>query len=303
MSAARLSMSGPWAYSIAEDRRFLVILVGVTALFAVAGGVVPYLHVPPLSRDQLEQVPPRLAKLILEKHPVKTPPPARLRSPKVPATRHTPETRKAPPKAAAKPAASKQAARDKAAKSGLLALKDELADLRDRPVAAALGKTRLHKSPTPPKPKTHAVIAAAAKRRSGDIDTSHLSRDSGKLALAGYSAARVDAPAGDDAVAQDTAAATRSLEEIQLVFDKNKGAIYTLYDRMLRRDPTLSGKVVLQLTIAPSGAVTACKVVSSELNSPRLLRKLVARVKFFKFPSRDVDTLVVTYPIDFLPSS
>jgi TonB family protein len=96
--------------------------------------------------------------------------------------------------------------------------------------------------------------------------------------------------------------AGRSLEEIKLVFDRNKGAIYTIYNRMLRNDPALQGKVVLKLTIAPSGQVLDCKIVSSELRSPELERKLVARIKQFDFGAKKVDTMVVTYPIDFLPS-
>jgi TonB family protein len=95
---------------------------------------------------------------------------------------------------------------------------------------------------------------------------------------------------------------SRTYEEVSLVFDKNKGAIYSLYSRALRRDPTLQGKVVLELLIEPSGRVSECKIVESELNNARLERKLVARVKLLNFGARDVEPLRVTYPIDFLPS-
>jgi len=95
---------------------------------------------------------------------------------------------------------------------------------------------------------------------------------------------------------------SRTYEEVSLVFDRNKGAIYSLYSRALRKDPTLQGKVVLEITIDPSGRVTACKVVSSELNNKTLESKLVARVKLLNFGAKNVDVLVVTYPIDFLPS-
>jgi len=96
--------------------------------------------------------------------------------------------------------------------------------------------------------------------------------------------------------------AARSIEEIKLIFDKNKSAIYALYNRALREDPTLQGKVILKLTIAPSGKVTGCEVVSSELRVPDLERKLVARVRLFDFGEKNVGVMVVTYPIDFLPS-
>ena len=49
--------------------------------------------------------------------------------------------------------------------------------------------------------------------------------------------------------------ASRSIEEIKLVFERNKGAIYAIYNRALREEPSLQGKVVLELKIAPSGEV------------------------------------------------
>ncbi len=96
--------------------------------------------------------------------------------------------------------------------------------------------------------------------------------------------------------------AARSIEDIRLVFDRNKSAIYALYSRVLRQDPTLQGKVILKITITPSGQVSACQVVSSELHSPELERKLAARVMQFDFGAKDVGVMVVTYPVDFLPS-
>ena len=63
-----------------------------------------------------------------------------------------------------------------------------------------------------------------------------------------------------------------------------------------------SGKVVIELAIAPSGAVSSVKLVSSELKSPDLEQKLLARFRLLDFKPEDVDTLITTYPIDFLPS-
>jgi hypothetical protein len=95
----------------------------------------------------------------------------------------------------------------------------------------------------------------------------------------------------------------RSTEEVQLVFDRNKSAIYSLYNRELRKDPTLQGKVVLELKIAPSGKVLACKVISSELRSPELESKIAARVMLFEFGAKNVDVTIVTNRFDFSPSS
>jgi periplasmic protein TonB len=58
----------------------------------------------------------------------------------------------------------------------------------------------------------------------------------------------------------------------------------------------------VELKIAPSGEVVDCRIVSSELKTPDLERKLLARIKQFDFGAKQVELLVVTYPLDFLPS-
>ena len=96
--------------------------------------------------------------------------------------------------------------------------------------------------------------------------------------------------------------ASRSIEEIKLVFERNKGAIYAIYNRALREDPALQGKVVLELKIAPSGEVLDVRIASSELHAAELEGKLLARIRQFDFGSKDVEQIVVTWPVDFLPS-
>ena len=86
------------------------------------------------------------------------------------------------------------------------------------------------------------------------------------------------------------------------MFQKNKGGIFNLYNRALRKNPSLAGKVVVELTIAPSGAVTAVKILSSELGDEKLERKLVLKIKKFKFAKGNIAEIKVTYPIEFLPS-
>jgi hypothetical protein len=43
-------------------------------------------------------------------------------------------------------------------------------------------------------------------------------------------------------------------------------------------------------------------VLSSELKNEELERKLVARIKMFKFEDRDVELITTTKPIDFFPA-
>ena len=96
--------------------------------------------------------------------------------------------------------------------------------------------------------------------------------------------------------------ASRSIEDVRLVFERNKGSIYAIYNRALREEPGLQGKVVLKLTIAPDGSVLSCRIESSDLKTPELEAKLLARIRQFDFGAKDVNEMVVSYPVDFLPS-
>jgi protein TonB len=137
-----------------------------------------------------------------------------------------------------------------------------------------------------------------------------LSRNTGGSGLGGRATTQVENPveafAEAGGAAQRSGAsdlASRSREEIERVFDANKGRIFTLYNRALRENPALQGKVVLRLTIAADGRVTFCEIVSSELNDPELERGLVQRVLQFQFEARDdVEPITTTKPIDFFPA-
>lgn len=87
------------------------------------------------------------------------------------------------------------------------------------------------------------------------------------------------------------------------MFDRNKASFYSMFNRALRDRPDLRGKVVVKLTIAPSGAVTACELVSSELGDPDLERKVVQRVLLLNFGAKNVPEYTYpNYPIVFLPT-
>lgn len=101
----------------------------------------------------------------------------------------------------------------------------------------------------------------------------------------------------------DGLAAGRTDEEIQIVFDRYKATLYRIYNTELRKDPTLRGKILMRLTIEPDGSVSMCKAESTDLASPELVDKIVARIKKFNFgPKEDVQSMTILYPIDFLPA-
>src|SRR5215510_3849681 len=294
----------PWSPTEEVERRFRVILRNAFIVFALLALLITLLPTPEKSLVKAPDIPDRIVKLVIEK---KAPPPPPPPPPKV----EPKETPKPIEKVEPKPQPPKPDARQKAQNAGLLKLQDQLASLRDNSV---LDKAAMTKNLSGKVGETtsseRSLITSKVGTGSGGINTAALSRGYGGGAgsLTGHSTTQVTsatlAAQADDGVKRGTGStkASRSEEEIAMVFDKNKGAIYALYTRALRDKPDLQGKLVLELTIGADGSVLKCEVLSSELNDPELERKLVARVKLFRFEAKDVGTITVTKPIDFFPA-
>ena len=354
----------PWTVSAEDEQRFRRILKRILAVVLLLAVVMPLVPLSKPDRAEVQALPPPMARLLLERQLAPPAPP----SPKPDATTEVAQTkpeaapdkpapvappRKAPPVPEARqPVEGKppgEVARDnarrKASGVGLLAMKNELAELTG---AAAAVQLKQDIKPGPgigtgvgvgvgagqePGVPVRALITSNATLGSGGINTAAYSRDTGGGGLAGRATTLVEGVAGGGggggpggggtraggggggtgnggmAAGKGGALnkgasgkASRSIEEIKLVFERNKGAIYALYNRALRDEPALQGKVVLELKIAPGGQVDGLRIVSSELKADELERKLLARIRQFDFGAKDVDVMVVTWPVDFLPS-
>lgn len=98
------------------------------------------------------------------------------------------------------------------------------------------------------------------------------------------------------------ATAQSGREEIEIVFDRNKGKLYAEYVQALRQHPGLAGKVELDIDIARTGAVTDCRVRSRTLPDADLPKRLCERIREIKFPPRAEPT-TVPKTIDFFPAA
>jgi len=322
MSSCSQVMLMPWELSVEADARFQRIVKICLALFLVFGVIMPYLPLPEFEKPPLEEPKARVATLIFEIKKTPKPAPAATRKapePKPLVKQPAPVASKKVPPRVVKPAPAvaktklvkpKVSARKQAEQAGLLAMKDALADMRQNTVSTNLKKTRtLSRAGGKARTTDRAVLTSGTTRSSGGIQTAGLSRNTGGGQLAGRTTTKVHSPAGNAPTVggaggsgRGERSAGRSIEEIQMVFDRNKGAIYSVYNRALRKDPTLQGKIVLQLTISPSGKVTRCVLVSSELHDGVVSKKISQRVKLFNFEAKDVNEVTITYPIEFLPA-
>jgi TonB family protein len=286
----------PWSPSEEMERRFRAILRNLAIVFAIFAVLMPFL--PRHERTvNTESLPERVVQLVIEPPPPPPPPPPP--KPEKP-------LEKAP--VAPKPTPVPVNPREKASKSGLLANLDDLAALRDQVDLDKFAKNQPKTTdPGDVSVVTRNIISSKAGGTSGGISaptSSGLAAGSGSLR--GIYTTQVKDPnlgaSGQATRAGGSGKASRSADEIALVFTKNKGAIDAMYARALRDNPALQGKVVLELTIAPSGEITAARIVSSELSDKEFETKLLARIRLFKFEAKDVATLTATKPIDFFPA-
>ncbi|MGO9934287.1 MAG: hypothetical protein ACLPV8_21070, partial [Steroidobacteraceae bacterium] len=231
----------PWSPSEETERRFRVILRNLCIVFAIVAVVLFFL--PHSARiTNTDSLPERVVQLVIQPPPPPPPPPppkAEKPVEKVPSKVPTPPQPVDP--------------RIKASKSGLLANLDDLAALRDQVDLDKFAKNQ---------PKTtdpgdvsmvqRSLITSKAGGSSGGISaptSSGLAAGSGSLR--GIYTTQVKDPnlgaSGQAATrAGGSGKASRSADEIALVFTKNKGAIDSMYARALRDNPALQGKVVIE---------------------------------------------------------
>lgn len=295
----------PWTAAAGEERRFrLMLAAGIALFFLFMLGIALF---PPIQRPAPAPLPQEVVRLVLEPPP---PPPPAPEKPPEPLPKVQPQVVAPRP---SRPVDHVADARKKAEASGLLAQKDLLKDLRDALDPNQMAPTRsLTARVDGQAAAERSIITSQATATSGGINTAALARGfgGGSGALKGHETTQSVASFADQIAKGRPEAArsgsggkpARSREEIETVFDRNKSAIFALYNRALRDNPNLQGKVVVELTISPDGEVTACRIVSSELKDEELERKLVSRIRLFRFDAKDVAPITTTKPIDFFPA-
>jgi len=311
----------PWSDQHHDLIRLRAVMLITLCLTALAGYLVPRWQLPPLDRSIYVKIPERIAKLILKKA---QPPP-----PKPVAEKRPEEEIKEPEKIKDEPAADKEKikiARKVAEKTGLLAFKTDFADIIDAASDMKMGAQAVIIN------KSSALTSSAQNGDSGrysggrSLLTSQLTLSTGgpstasvnrkkisadnnlKKVVFSHVESKIDKTLSSDPQSKqakrDSVKPTRSDEEIQIVFDRYKEALYRIYNRELRKKPLLKGQLVLRLTIEASGKVSKCFIDSSNLNAPTLEKKIVARVLKFIFDKKPgADSMTILYPIDFLPVS
>ncbi len=296
----------PWSRHREDEKRYRKIMGSALALVPLFIALVTLLKKPPEVKQEVV-LDEKIAALVVKKKP-EPPKPA--------------EKKEEPPsEAQSNQPAPTDATQARAAvqNKGVLALKSGFSDLLDSSSDAKLGSdahvSNTGKVAAGDAAPQRSVIGSQAAGGSGGINTASLSHQGVGTGAGGQSItgsgvkiARVESTTAAG-VAQDRplskgAGPSRTDEDIQIVFDRYKAALYRIYNRELRNDPTLRGKMVLRITIDPDGHVSACVVKSNELASAALAKDIVDKVLTFNFgPKAGVPPTTIIYPIDFLPAT
>lgn len=329
----------PWSSQGEDERLFRKIIIAISLVVIVFGGVIPFFK-PPVEVSMGVVVPERIARIIkkkqeekLEKQKLpekiaekkdeklaeKTPEKVAEKTPeKTPEkiAEKAPEKtlEKAPSSATTKPIEPEvQIARKSAETKGVLAFKKDFADLlKDAPTSKMGADARLSNnvshSSNDALQRANAVskvtggsggINASALNRQGDASVAPRITDTEIKVAHVESAASTGASGADRPLSK--AAGARTEEEIRVVFDQSQTALARIYQRELRSNPTLRGKMVLLVVIEPDGHVSACTVKSTDLPAA-LSADIVARVLKFNFgPKSGAPAFSFSYSIDFLP--
>jgi len=308
----------PWS-TTDDDRRLRKSLLANVLVALLIGAIIPMINLPLPDLELIPELPDRFAQLIERELPPPPPvveeaPPEEVVEPEPVVAEEEPEivpevVEEIVPVVAEEPAPEREVR-----SAGILAFSESFANLSDNRPASQLGaQARINDAGEAEIGRTErAMVTSQAPGSSGGINLASLSRDvggggGGGDQIDGVEVTRVASSIGvsgfGDRPTSAGAAAGRTDEEIQIVFDRYKSALYRLYNRELRNDPTLRGQVVLHLTIEPDGSVSFCEVQSSGLGSPVLEQQIVERVESFDFGAKEgITAVTILYPIDFLPA-
>jgi len=91
---------------------------------------------------------------------------------------------------------------------------------------------------------------------------------------------------------------------IKEVIDRNQVELRYLYNRLLRGGATVSGKIIVNITIKPDGTIQNPTLVRSELSNQEFEQQVLERIRDWKFEPvpENLGDLTVNYPFEFTRS-
>ncbi|MFC3121470.1 AgmX/PglI C-terminal domain-containing protein [Agaribacter flavus] len=319
----------PWDSAASENARFSKISIACLLLTLGFAVYVSMRALPDIPREQKDTLPPQLARILQAKAP--PPPPVPVEPEPVQAEPIPPEPEALEPQVTPEPVQVEPIqvepiqpqeavpelndtekvvqARESAKSKGVLALSDTLASMRKTSSLQNMTDTQQTIGGGQANLTQRDTIAAPELVTSGGVQADPVSSDIGALGqLEGRRTTEfVAASEGEAALAtkrivsKQQVVGNRDLDKIRQTLDANKAAVYALYRRALRQDPSIEGKLSVKLVILPDGSLSTVTLVDSELDAPELVEKLLQRIGLINFGVENVTKTELEYAYNFLP--
>ena len=158
-----------------------------------------------------------------------------------------------------------------------------------------------------------AKTAERDRRRAGSGDTAGQAAGLSDADLQGKAAGGVDSGQKREVEVKGTVKATAPSEAFGTgVLDNNKisetvkrrmGAVKSCYERELKANPTLQGKVVMQFTIEESGRVATVDVKQDTMGDPAVGQCMKNAIEKWRFDRPEGGSVTVSFPFIFAPAN
>lgn len=272
---------------------FRLALVASTVIHAAGLLVSPYLQPAPPAVQDVVSV--DLADIPRDRLPAVPPMPRKASPP-----RPVPELPASPP--------TREAVREKVARKGVLGVlaraaaspegdADPLSRIRlpaDIPVASKSAPREADF-----RPKGHEVGEPSAAAAAPGIGR-HVTASARSATTLSSRVFRTDA--GLDAeIRGGTDDRSRSPGAIASTVRRYRSGIQYAYNKELLANPALSGEIVVAFRILPDGSVASAEILRSSVGWPALDDAVLRRLRYWKFPRSDGETVRVTFPFVFHP--
>ncbi|MBW2274078.1 MAG: AgmX/PglI C-terminal domain-containing protein [Deltaproteobacteria bacterium] len=303
----------PWSRAGQDDDRFRKSMAASLLLSLMLGWLLPLIDLPIPERWEMIEIPDRFTQLLKEKQPL-APPVVQETQPREVEPQAVEEETPLLAEEVVPAPAGQPAEKPDMKSTGILAFREKFSGLAESEPTARLGsQARIDRSGELASGRPQrSMVTTQAPGSSGGINVAELSRGNGGgggQEIEGVQITRATSTigsgsGGDRPLAGGGPGLSRTDEEIQIVFDRHKAALYRLYNRELRKNPTLKGQMVLRMTIEPDGSVSFCEVKSTDMKTPLLSSQVVERVETFDFGAKEgIPAITILYPIDFLPAA
>ena len=286
-----------------QDQLFSRILIALLSLYLIFGVLVPMMDRIELPREIKEQVPVQLTRVLLQKkEKIKETPPPVIEEEPIPEEKieELPKT---------SPKTKREVAKEKAKTSGLAAMKDDLFSLREAFIVKPNKGTLIKEKVVEAETVKRKLLAAKANEQSQNIASAKTSKTvlSDELSTHNTQTIRLAeeevlaSSESEEAEYETSLANVRSEMKLRQTLEANKSRLYSLYNRALRKNPFLKGKVLFEIEIQPNGRVTSVAIQLSELEDKALEKRLTVILKSIDFGVEDVEVISTVWAIEFLP--